>query len=121
MASILSVTFDCHDPVRLAAFWRQALGYELEEQDEDGVSVRDTVGIGPVLYFQRVPEAKAVKNRVHLDLRAEDTMAGEVDRLVALGASVLQEHRLPHAVWTVMRDPEGNEFCLASGPGDAPA
>src|SRR5205823_5076571 len=74
MASVLSVTFDCDDPIRLAAFWREALRYELEEQDPDGTSIRDTVGIGPVLYFQRVPEAKTVKNRVHLDVRAEDTM-----------------------------------------------
>jgi hypothetical protein len=121
MASVLSVTFDCDDPIRLAGFWREALRYELEEQDPDGTSIRDTVGIGPVLYFQRVPEAKTVKNRVHLDVRAEDTMAGEIDRLVAIGATVVQEHRLAHALWTVMRDPEGNEFCVASGPGDPPA
>ena len=139
MATSIQVTFDCADPDRLARFWVAVLGYEIPDPPEGFATwddwatamripgdqwnaaraIEDPDGTGPRLFFQRVPEPKTVKNRVHLDLRAEDTMAGEIDRLVALGASVLQEHRLPHAAWTVMRDPEGNEFCVASGPGDA--
>ena len=70
----------------------------------------------PAILFQKVPERKVVKNRVHLDLRGE-TMAGEVERLLALGATFIAERSLGESVrWTVMADPEGNEFCVS---GDA--
>lgn len=68
-------------------------------------------GPGPTLFFQQVPEPKTVKNRVHLDVEAPDQQA-EVDRLLALGATVHSVHER----WTTMLDPEGNEFCVAQ-PG----
>ena len=140
------MTIDCADPGRLARFWATALGYRLEEppdgfaswQDywvsrglppeevEDGYdSIVDPDGVGPRVWFQPVPEAKVVKNRVHLDLnvgggrtaplaerrRRVDT---EADRLVAAGATrfrVLSEEGVDH-YGVVMQDPEGNEFCL---------
>ncbi|MFE1926711.1 VOC family protein [Streptomyces asoensis] len=70
-------------------------------------------GLGRRLLFQRVPEAKTVKNRLHLDLHpGAELRAAEVGRLTALGASVLREVREPSGQWVVMTDPEGNEFCV---------
>ncbi|MFI1922701.1 MULTISPECIES: VOC family protein [unclassified Streptomyces] len=70
-------------------------------------------GLGRRLLFQRVPEAKTVKNRLHLDLHpGAELRAGEVERLTALGASVLREVKEPSGQWVVMADPEGNEFCV---------
>ncbi|MET8244602.1 VOC family protein [Streptomyces sp. NPDC005202] len=70
-------------------------------------------GLGRRLLFQRVPEAKTVKNRLHLDLHpGEDRRAGEVERLEGLGASVLRHVKEPAGEWVVMADPEGNEFCV---------
>jgi hypothetical protein len=135
------VAVDCADPHRLVRFWAEALGYEVEEQDEsfirsmveaghatdadttvvdgklvwkDGVAAVDPEGSGPRLLFQLVPEAKAVKNRVHLDLRVgEERQEAEVERLTALGATRLWDgHQGPHR-WVTMADPEGNEFCVA--------
>ncbi|MCJ1711957.1 VOC family protein [Clavibacter phaseoli] len=123
----VQVTFDCADPARLAAFWCEALGYESPPGDAEPGSAWaacvDPSGRGPRLFFQRVPEGKVVKNRVHLDVRAvrgrvgEERLAAlraESARLVALGASELR--LLPadgeDESCQVMRDPEGNEFCL---------
>ncbi|HSO51228.1 MAG TPA: VOC family protein [Actinomycetes bacterium] len=146
MATRMQVTIDCADPGRLARFWATALGYRLEEppdgfaswqeywvsrglppeEVEDGYdSIVDPDGVGPRVWFQPVPEAKVVKNRVHLDLnvgggrtaplaerrRRVDT---EAYRLVAAGATrfrVLSEEGVDH-YGVVMQDPEGNEFCL---------
>ncbi|MER6344564.1 VOC family protein [Streptomyces sp. NPDC001595] len=70
-------------------------------------------GLGRRLLFQRVPEPKAAKNRLHLDLHpGEGRRADEVERLRGLGASVLREVREPSGAWVVMADPEGNEFCV---------
>ena len=124
MAIAFQVTFDSADPAGHAAFWAQALHYAREPDDGDGsAALVDPDGIGPRLYFQRVPEPKTAKNRVHLDLRAAagfppeqraDVLEGECTRLVALGATRL--HRLDgnamDGVCIVMQDPEGNEFCL---------
>ncbi len=106
---VKSVTFDCHDPLALAAFWAAALGSDL---DEDSTSERAWVEPagwgGPSLWFQHVPETKVAKNRQHFDLRAMGPLADERDRLVALGArTVRQDDAL-----VVMLDPEGNEFCV---------
>src|SRR5690349_19683812 len=90
----IQVTFDCAEPVRVARFWSEVLGYEV--QDFDGsAACADPDGTGPRLYFQRVPEGKVVKNRVHVDVRVGTGLVGderlavlraESDRLVALGA-----------------------------------
>src|SRR3990170_5915317 len=138
----IQVTFDCADPRALGLFWNQLLGYAVpppppgfdswdafaatlpaEQQNQRWAAV-DPDGVGPRLFFQRVPEPKTVKNRVHLDIRVapglhgEERMAAleeECERLVALGAG--RQRRVEpappmEAGFIVMTDPEGNEFCL---------
>lgn len=138
----VQVTFDCAHPQALGLFWNQVLGYETpppppgfdsweafsailppDERDVRWACV-DPEGVGPRLFFQRVPEPKQVKNRLHLDVRAapglqgDDRMAAleaECERLVALGAA--KQRRVDPAPpmesgFIVMTDPEGNEFCL---------
>jgi hypothetical protein len=120
------VVFDCRKPAALARFWAAALDdyevapYDDEElarlrsmgiddpEDDPSVLVEPASGNGPRLWCTLVPESKSVKNRVHLDLHADDQKA-ELGRLVALGASVVMEHEEGHVIMT---DPEGNEFCL---------
>jgi hypothetical protein len=117
-STVDTLTFDCADATTMVVFWSGALGYELEDEDEKGSYLSDPTGGGWPLYFQIVPEGKSVKNRLHLDLRPADSMAAEVDRMKALGAS---EHRFVEeggSFWTVMLDPEGNEFCVLRGPED---
>ncbi|RNI18401.1 VOC family protein [Flexivirga caeni] len=152
MAREFQVTFDAADPEALSVFWRDALGYvhpappgvdlppcgdPLAAWDEfldrlgvpeaernSSSAVEDPDGRGPRIYFQRVPEAKSGKNRVHLDLRAAPGVQGEermmaleaeCARLVGLGASRLRRSEpappMSHG-FIVMADPEGNEFCL---------
>jgi hypothetical protein len=113
------VTFDCADPERVARFWSEALGYE----QQSSVSAIDPTGVGPRLYFQRVPEGKVVKNRVHLDVRVVTGLVGderlavleaECTRLVALGAvrgQLLLADEENESCQN-MQDIEGNEFCL---------
>jgi catechol 2,3-dioxygenase-like lactoylglutathione lyase family enzyme len=113
-ARVLCVTFDCRDPALVAAFWATALGYEEVPPEEAGwVMIADPTGSGPSLYFAPVPEPKVVKNRAHLDIGPETTMAAEVERLVGAGASAVETLRHDTWAWTVMQDPEGNEFCVA--------
>ena len=106
---------DCASPATLGTFWAAALRYLMQGSPptvEDAfVAIIDPLGVGPELGFQRVPEPKLVKNRVHLDLRVTDR-AAEVERLVALGASAGTTY--DDGAWTVMADPEGNEFCVVA-------
>ena len=116
MASFIkSVTFDCADALALAGFWAAALGSDV---DEDSTSDRAYVEApgwgGPNMWFARVPESPSAKNRLHLDLRAPDTMSAEVERLTGLGATVVQRFDSN----TIMTDPEGNVFCVELGPAD---
>ena len=117
-STVDSLTFDCHDPQVLADFWCAALGYELVEIDEDGADIRDPKGRGWRMLFLIVPEGKTVKNRAHLDLRPPVSMAEEVERVRALGATVFRVVEEVASSWTVMQDPEGNEFCVLRGPAD---
>ena len=120
-STIHSITFDCADPVRLAAFWQAALGYEVEAgsvPDEQGASLVDPAGHGPRMLFNPVPEGKIVKNRVHVDLAPNNSMDAEVARLIGLGARKIRVFQKPYGTWTVMQDPEGNEFCVERGPLD---
>ncbi len=152
MSKAIQVTFDANDPRALSSFWRDVLGYvhpappgvELpegadplaawdeflarigvpEDQRNSRSAIEDPQGVGPRLFFQQVPEGKAAKNRVHLDVRAapglqgEERMAAleaECDRLGALGASRVRRYEPDppmSAGLIVMADPEGNEFCL---------
>jgi Glyoxalase-like domain len=144
MSRTVQITFDCADPNALAGFWNEALGYEYDpppagftswdealehfgvpEEDRNNASAcHDPDGRGPRLFFQKVPEGKTAKNRVHLDIRAAPGLEGEermsaleaeCGRLVALAATRLQRFEpdppLDHGT-IVMQDPEGNEFCL---------
>ena len=143
MAVTIQVTFDAADPPALAAFWGETLGYVeqdppdgfdsweawaevngLPREDWDGRAARvDPDGVGPRLYFQRVPEPKTAKNRVHLDLDVsggrgtpiEDRrrrVADAVERAVAAGATRVKDYDEAGQHWVVLQDPEGNEFCL---------
>jgi predicted enzyme related to lactoylglutathione lyase len=114
-----TLTFDCADVMRVARFWTDALGWELDPESEpDGALVRDPSGATDGLYFQPVPESKVAKNRLHLDLRPSESMAAEVARLEELGATVVGRVDEEGSFWTVMRDPEGNELCVLRGPED---
>jgi hypothetical protein len=142
MARTVQVAVDCVDPAALSRFWAEALGYVLnpppeghdsweswlaamgipESQWNSASALIDPDGEGPRMYFQRVPEDKAGKNRLHLDVRVGDVrtpaeerrraIEPEVDRLVALGATVVGPKEERGEFWVVMQDPEGNEFCL---------
>ncbi|MDQ3854800.1 MAG: VOC family protein [Chloroflexota bacterium] len=145
MATTFQVTFDCADPNRVASFWAEVLGYKLQdppggydtwedwlrdhgvpEEDWNSASaVVDPEGKLPRLYFQRVPEPKTVKNRVHLDVNVSAGTDGtlearravvnsEVERLVGLGARVVRPGKVSELgeYWVVLQDPEGNELCL---------
>jgi hypothetical protein len=116
MASVIkSVTFDCANAMTMATFWAAALGTDVDEDATADLAYVEAAGWGgPNMWFARVPEPKAAKNRVHLDLRPPATMEQEVRRLVALGATVTQRHDGN----TVMEDPEGNVFCVELGPAD---
>jgi len=138
----VQVTVDCADPRALSLFWNAVLGYQLPppppgfdswddfaaslpaEQRNSASASEDPSGAGPRLFFQRVPEAKSVKNRLHLDVRAAPGLTGEermtaleaeADRLVGLGARRRERHDPAPPMGAghlVMSDPEGNEFCL---------
>ena len=128
MALGVQVTIDASDPATLARFWAVALGYRpvgaAPADDPTGHWARlaDPDGAGPRLFFQRVPEAKAGKNRVHLDVHASGAATSRQDGermirahagvLVEAGAQLVEECDEPDQFWIVMRDPEGNEFCV---------
>ena len=107
-----SVVVDCNDVAAMLAFWRAALRYEPREAPEDGwVVLRDPAGAGVNVSLQQVPEPRAGKNRLHLDLYTDD-QAGEVDRLLALGATRHPREPEPDDDFVVLEDPEGNLFCV---------
>ena len=141
MTPEIQVTFDAADPGALCAFWCEVLGYQIDspppgfetwdqalesfgippEWRNDASAAHHPDGAGPRLFFQKVPEPKTAKNRVHLDLRAAadvppegrtDALEAECTRLVALGARRVQRLDGIDDVCIVMQDPEGNEFCL---------
>lgn len=115
---LANVTFDAADPPALAAFWAAALGHPIDPVDPKAAgffaSIDSQAKDRPTWLFLKVPEDKAAKNRVHVDLEADDREA-EVTRLVALGATRVADHQEWGMVWTVLTDPEGNEFCVGGG------
>jgi Glyoxalase-like domain len=113
MGKLNGIVIDCADPRRAANFWAQALeGYEIDEQPW-GITMKSESD--PMIFFEVVPEGKAVKNRIHLNLRTDDRQA-EVERLVQLGATEMETLRpVPEYAWTNMKDIEGNEFCVSGG------
>ena len=123
---IHNISFDCADPYELARFWAEVLGYPLADDDHPGdpeVCLTPPDGVGPRVFFQRVPEPKAVKNRVHVCLQPGDrTRDAEIDRLVDLGAKPVDDHRRPDGTgWMVLAGPEGNEFCVERSPAERAA
>ncbi|HWL91310.1 MAG TPA: VOC family protein [Actinomycetota bacterium] len=119
-SSVETLTVDCADPRRVAEFWCGVLGYEISGEEDGDVEIRDPAGRGWPLLFQVVPEGKVVKNRLHLDLSPPSTMRDEVERVSALGATTFRLVEEAGSFWTVMLDPEGNEFCVLRGPNDDP-
>ena len=112
-----SVTMDCADPALVGRFWAEALGWVVADVDDEWAEVKRP-GSSDRLIFLVVPEGKAVKNRLHLDLRPTGSMAEEVGRMTAIGASAFRYVEENGSFWTVMQDPEGNEFCVLRGPQD---
>ena len=110
-AVVGSVMVDCNDLERVVGFWREILGLEERMRFPGYVFLGRMSPKGPRLAFQQVPEPKTVKNRVHLDLGAADPEAF-ITRATGLGATRLADHDLTGIHWTVMADPEGNEFCV---------
>jgi predicted enzyme related to lactoylglutathione lyase len=109
------ITIDCADPQGLAEFWTAALGTKVANDYGEFVMLAAPEG-GLPLGLQRVPEPRAGKNRVHIDFGGDDRGA-EVKRLVGLGAKEVAEHQVPGLAWTVLTDPEGNEFCVSAREG----
>ena len=111
-AFIKYVTFDCADPRVLAAFWSEVTGYQAvaEENDFVALAAPDHRGVRGMLFW-RVPEPRTAKSRMHVDLASKNPQE-EIQRLVALGATKVEYREGNGASWTVMRDPEGNEFCI---------
>ncbi len=146
MAFDFQVAIDCAEPHVLADWWAEALGWQVEPQDE--AFIRRMIAAGhaaeedtleyrgalvwkqgaaltspdpgrPRVLFQQVPEAKTVKNRVHLDLIPDGTRDAEVARLVEAGARQLDDRRQPDGKgWVVLADPEGNELCILRGAAE---
>jgi predicted enzyme related to lactoylglutathione lyase len=116
MASkIGDVVIDCADPTRLAEFWKAVLGWQPVHQSKEVIVMADPSDSGPMLVLLRVPEAKTVKNRVHIDVNPVGcTVEEEVERLVGLGARRIDIGQ-GEQPWVVMADPEGNEFCVCPG------
>lgn len=143
MAIGFQVTFDAADPAALGEFWAQMLGYRLqpppagfddwpsflrsigvpEEKMDAAYAIVDPEGNGPRIFFQKVPEPKVAKNRVHLDVNVSGPhgappeegkrrIAEAVERAVALGATRLYEKAELGSSWVTLTDPEGNEFCI---------
>ena len=143
MSHAVQVVIDCEDPAALSRFWAAALGYVVqpppdgfatweaflermgvpESQWNSRSAVTDPDGAGPRVFFQRVPEKKATKNRVHLDIRASgkpdveptegrSRIETKVQELIAEGATRVRDVDEMGEYWTVLQDPEGNEFCV---------
>ncbi|HVM36156.1 MAG TPA: VOC family protein [Actinomycetota bacterium] len=107
------VCIDCADPASLAAFWKEVLGWEFSEEEEDSVELKNPESEWPVLLFAKVPEKKTTKNRLHIDVSPRDrTQDEELERLLALGARRADVGQGEDVSWVVLADPEGNEFCL---------
>lgn len=107
-----SIPIDCVDPQRLGAFWSAVLDAPIQGSSADFVLLQHPPQGGPFVVLQRVPETRVGKNRLHIDLTGEPRTEA-VTRLIALGATPVAEHEGPGAVWTVMADPEGNQFCVS--------
>ncbi|MFE6837111.1 VOC family protein [Streptomyces sp. NPDC057705] len=115
MASLVRhLTIDCSDAYRLGQFWAAVLDGSLADDDFPGDPEALVRAPGSTLLFVTVPDAKTVKNRMHVDLQPQDrTRDEEVERILALGATVVGDHRRADGGgWVTLADLEGNEFCV---------
>ena len=113
---VQALSVDVHDPASLGRWWAEALGWRVTYEEDDEVVIEPPAGshedgVAADILFLRVPEGKAVKNRLHLDLRPDD-QAAEVARFEALGATRADIGQGDDVSWVVLADPEGNEFCI---------
>jgi predicted enzyme related to lactoylglutathione lyase len=125
-SSLRNVTVDSTNALELARFWAEALGWHIYHDDDPEVLVAPQFPPrqdGPTMLFIPVPEPRTVKNRMHLDLEPADrTRDQEVERLVALGATVVEDHRGEDGLgWVWLADPEGNDFCVERSKGERAA
>ena len=114
--SVLAISFDARNAAQLADFWAQALHRTVDDgatEDFAAIAADTDSPLGPVLMFHKVPEGKAVKNRVHFDLQAIGATA-EAHRLTSLGAQQIRSLAENDNRWISLRDPEGNEFDLVA-------
>lgn len=112
---IAVLAVDAVDPQLIADFWCRILGWRVVEESAEGISIAPLDGGWPTIDVLPVPERKMVKNRVHLDLRADGVSTeAELERLLELGARRVDVGQAPDVSWVVLADPEGNEFCLLS-------
>jgi len=111
---VAAIATDSDDPAGLARFWATAAGWQVSEAEDYFARLRSPDGAGPYLEFLRVPGQQLVKNRLHPDVAPfpMDSQAREVSRLHAAGAALADVGQGPGVPWTVMADPEGNEFCV---------
>jgi predicted enzyme related to lactoylglutathione lyase len=116
MKARVDLVLDCAHPAKLVAFWRDALGYREYFTDTSFAVLVPQEGTGSPLVLQGVPEPKASKNRMHLDIVVDD-IEPEIARLVALGATRIDEsaQSFGDTLWVRMQDPEQNEFCVCTG------
>jgi hypothetical protein len=113
-SAIYSFTVDTPDPFTLATWWSQVLGHPIGEDDFAGDPVAQVaLPVGPPLLFVRTDDPKVVKNRLHLDLEPDGPRDAEVERLLGIGATLVDDLRNADGTgWAVLADPEGNEFCV---------
>jgi hypothetical protein len=108
VSGMAALVIDCADPPGLARWWARLMGGEVDVDSDGDASLRTSTGL--VIDFLEVPEAKTVKNRLHIDLRATD-LAEATEQALGLGATRADDV-YSGGSWQVLRDPEGNEFCL---------
>ncbi len=107
-----ALVVDCVDPPGLARWWRRLLEGDVDVHEDGDAELRTSIGL--VLAFLKVPEAKTAKNRLHIDLRTDD-LREATEQALALGATRADDV-YSGGGWQVLRDPEGNEFCLLGPP-----
>ncbi|WP_112245336.1 VOC family protein [Kribbella monticola] len=112
-SKVRTVTFDARDPYQLAGFWLEVFGVDRPDDDNPGDPYAAVVTDSVTLLFEQNNDTKAAKNRVHLDLEPDVPRDEEVERLLALGATIAHDHRNPDGTgFVVMLDPEEHEFCV---------
>jgi predicted enzyme related to lactoylglutathione lyase len=111
--SIGNIVIDTRDIEKATTFWREVTGYSVSSSGDTAVYLEDPENKAVGLSLQQVPEPRRGKNRVHLDLFTDD-LAGETERITGLGGSEVERYNEDGSRWTVMSDPDGNQFCVCA-------